>query len=152
MQSQHEILMQDLEFRREFVIERFVGECTEVISRIMHEKGISKSVLSRRLGKSRAWVTQLLSGSRNMTARTLAEVAFALDVELRLQSSLPAANLDQGEWHELGSSTMERGRGGSKPRVIEFRLASQVSDAGWRASVKLGRTEEFEMESPRLIA
>ncbi|MCC7339758.1 MAG: helix-turn-helix transcriptional regulator, partial [Bryobacterales bacterium] len=121
MQSQHEILMQDLEFRREFVIERFVGECTEVISRIMHEKGISKSVLSRRLGKSRAWVTQLLSGSRNMTARTLAEVAFALDVELRLQSSLHAANLDRGEWHELGSSTMERGRGGSKPRVIEFR-------------------------------
>jgi transcriptional regulator with XRE-family HTH domain len=90
MQSQHETLMQDPEFRKEFAIETFVAECTEVISRIMHQKQISKADLARRLGKSRAWVTQLLSGGRNVTVRTLAEVAYELNSELVISPKLPA--------------------------------------------------------------
>lgn len=119
MQSQHETLMQDLEFRKEFAIESFVGECTEVISRIMHEKRISRSVLARRLGKSRAWVTQLLGGSRNVTARTLAEVAFELGVELRIESSLRSANLDQRVLHEVGSRTIDRTHRKSGARIVD---------------------------------
>lgn len=103
MQSQHEILMRDPEFRKEFAIEKFVAECTEVLARVMHEKQVSKADLARRLGKSRAWVTQLLSGGRNVTARTLAEVAFALDVELRLGSSLPPTNMTRQERRRNGS-------------------------------------------------
>ena len=38
-------------------------------------------VLARRLGKSRAAVTQMLEGKTNLTIRTLAEVMFALDGE-----------------------------------------------------------------------
>lgn len=90
MQSHHEILMQDPEYRKQFAIERFVAECTEVISCIMHEKQISKADLARRLGKSRAWVTQLLSGGRNVTVRTLAEVAYELNSELVISPRLPA--------------------------------------------------------------
>jgi hypothetical protein len=42
--------------------------------------------LARRLKKSRAWVTQLLGGNANMTVRTLAEVVYALDAEVKLHA------------------------------------------------------------------
>ncbi len=38
--------------------------------------------LARRLGKSRAAVTQMLEGNANLTIRTLVELMFALDGEL----------------------------------------------------------------------
>ncbi len=43
----------------------------------MGREGITKAALARRLGKSKAYVTQALSGGRNMTLRTLAEFAWA---------------------------------------------------------------------------
>jgi transcriptional regulator with XRE-family HTH domain len=86
MKTQHEALMEDREFRRLLSSEALVAEASEVIARLMAEQDVSKADLARRLKKSRAWVTQLLSGKANMTVRTLAEVAFALDAEVRLQA------------------------------------------------------------------
>ena len=70
MKTQHEILMEDPEFRKLLSIEALVAEASEVIARLMVEQKVSKADLARRLNKSRAWVTQLLSGSANMTVRT----------------------------------------------------------------------------------
>jgi transcriptional regulator with XRE-family HTH domain len=86
MQSQYDELMLDPEFRKEFAVEKFILACTEAISVAMDRQEVSKAELARRLGKSRSWVTQLLSGGRNVTARTLAEVAYALDLELVLDA------------------------------------------------------------------
>lgn len=52
----------------------------------MAEAGVNKAELARRLGKSRAYVTQLLGGRANMTVRTLADVAYALDAEVKLDA------------------------------------------------------------------
>lgn len=86
MKMQHEALMEDREFRRLLSREALVAEASEVIARLMAEQDVSKADLARRLKKSRAWVTQLLSGKANMTVRTLAEVAFTLDAEVKLQA------------------------------------------------------------------
>ncbi len=56
------------------------------IARLMEERKVKKAELARRLGKSRAYVTQMLSGSANLTVRTLAEVAYALGVEVKLEA------------------------------------------------------------------
>ena len=56
----------------------------ELIARLMEDRGVTKAELARRLGKSRAWVTQLLSGRANMTLRTFAEVTYALGAEVAL--------------------------------------------------------------------
>lgn len=48
---------------------------------LMTEQGVSKAALARRLGKSRAYVTQTLAGDRNMTLRTLASFADALGAD-----------------------------------------------------------------------
>ena len=84
--TQFEQLMENPEFRRLYAIEGFVTEATEFIARLMEQQGVSKAELARRLGRSRAYVTRLLNGSANMTIRTLAEVAYALGAEVKLQA------------------------------------------------------------------
>jgi transcriptional regulator with XRE-family HTH domain len=91
MKTRHEVLMEDPEFRRLLSIEALVAEASEVIARLMAEQNVSKADLARRLNKSRAWVTQLLSGKANMTVRTLAEVVYALDSEVKLRAQPPSS-------------------------------------------------------------
>jgi transcriptional regulator with XRE-family HTH domain len=90
MKTQHAVLMEDPEFRRLLSVEALVAEASEVIARLMDEQNISKADLARRMNKSRAWVTQLLSGSANMTVRTLAELAYTLGAEVKLQAQPPS--------------------------------------------------------------
>jgi transcriptional regulator with XRE-family HTH domain len=96
MRTQHEVLMEDPEFRRLLAIEALVAESSEVIARLMADQNVSKADLARRLNKSRAWVTQLLSGKANMTVRTLAEVVYALDAAVKLHAQ-PSSLDDAGK-------------------------------------------------------
>ncbi len=63
----------------------------------MTEQKVNKAELARRLDKSRVWVTQLLSGRANMTVRTLAEVVYALESEVKLSAEPPS-------WKRAGKS------------------------------------------------
>ena len=79
-------MKEDLEFRRLLSVETLAAGASEVIARLMAEQNVSNADLARRLNKSRAWVTQLLSGKTNMTVRTLAEVMYTLDAEVKLHA------------------------------------------------------------------
>jgi transcriptional regulator with XRE-family HTH domain len=72
---------------------------------LMDTQDVSRSELANRLGKSKGHVTQLLGGNTNMTLRTLADVAYALDssisVQARAHSTAASCVLLQKEWpHE----------------------------------------------------
>jgi len=54
--------------------EELILEATELISKIMNDNEITKTELAKRLGKSKAFVTQCLGGSQNLTLRTLADM------------------------------------------------------------------------------
>ena len=84
MKTRHEVLMQDPEYQRLYAIDGLVTDAAEFVSRLMEEQGVSKAELARRLGKSRAWVTRLLSGSADMTMRTFAELVYALGAEVQI--------------------------------------------------------------------
>jgi transcriptional regulator with XRE-family HTH domain len=73
--------------RREYEQERLVLWATDKICEAMDEAEMTKADLARTLGTSRANVTALLSGNRNMTLRTLADVACLLGqrVEISLE-------------------------------------------------------------------
>jgi transcriptional regulator with XRE-family HTH domain len=107
MKTQHEVLMEDPEFRRLLSIEALVAEASEAIAKLMAEQNVSKADLARRLNKSRAWVTQLLSGKANMTIRTLAEAVYVLDAELKLHAQPPS-------WKMAGKPL---GRGWRRPEA-----------------------------------
>ena len=60
---------------------RIVQGASALIRALMDQQGVSKAELARRVGKSRAYVTQSLGGDRNMTLRTLASFADALNAD-----------------------------------------------------------------------
>ncbi len=88
--NDYQELMKDPSFRKLLAIESLVTEAAELIARLMAEKKVNKAALAKRLNRSRAWITQLLSGKTNMSVRTLAELAYALEAEVKLDAQ-PAA-------------------------------------------------------------
>ena len=62
-------------------------EFTEDLCRIMKEKRVSRAELARRIGTSRAHVTQLLGGGANFTLLTMVKLAMALDSAVHIHLS-----------------------------------------------------------------
>jgi plasmid maintenance system antidote protein VapI len=64
-----------------------VIEFTEDLCRIMKEKRVSRAELARRIGTSRAHITQLLGGGANFTLLTMVKLAKALDSAVHIHLS-----------------------------------------------------------------
>ncbi len=74
--------------RRKLLLEEeFILDVTESLCMIMNTQGITRADLARHLGKTKSFVTQILSG-KNLTLRTLANVADALGYKPKLELTL----------------------------------------------------------------
>lgn len=82
--------------------ETLIAEITESLWGVLEHTSVSKSELAARLGTSKGHVSQVLSGSRNMTLRTLSDLCFALKAKPRV--SIDFDTEDAGGW----SSAEER--------------------------------------------
>lgn len=60
--------------------EEFIVDVSEAICEELERQGVSRNDLASKLGKSKSFVSQVLSGARNMTLRTLADIAGAIDM------------------------------------------------------------------------
>lgn len=87
MKTTFQQFAEDANRRRLFEQESLSFEAAELISTLLQEQKVSKAELAKRIGKSKAFVTQLLSGSRNMTMHTFADLAFALGFKVELKPS-----------------------------------------------------------------
>ncbi|MEW6999121.1 transcriptional regulator [Colwelliaceae bacterium BS250] len=80
---------------RAFAREELVYNVTEDFLVILEDFEITKKELARRLGKSRSYVTQILSGSRNMTLGSFSDICFALgfkpEIKLPVQDEAEVA-------------------------------------------------------------
>jgi len=65
--------------------ERAVLEATELVCRLMEERGMSRPELARRLGRTRSDLDRLLDGRVAMTVRTLSDALAALGRAVRLR-------------------------------------------------------------------
>lgn len=79
--------------------EDLIIDITEDILIIMEDKGISKADLSRALGKSRSFVSQTLSGARNMTLKTLSDICYTLEINPNIQLLSEEDALINGNHH-----------------------------------------------------
>ncbi len=75
----------DGENRRLYAQETLIVDVAENLLEMMEERGVSKADLAKKLGTSKAYVTQLFRGSRNITLRTLSDIALALNLEPKIQ-------------------------------------------------------------------
>jgi len=69
------------EGRIRHLTERAIVRVTKQIEEAMEIKGVNRTELAKRLGRSKGWVTQLLDGENNKTIRTLAYVFAVLDAQ-----------------------------------------------------------------------
>ncbi len=65
--------------RRELAEETLIVDVSEAIWEALEKERITKSDLAAMLGVSKARITKLLNGSQNMTLRTVADIADAID-------------------------------------------------------------------------
>jgi len=66
---------------RAFAREELVYNVTEDILVALEDMDVNKKELARRLGRSGSYVTQILSGARNMTLGSLSDICFALGIK-----------------------------------------------------------------------
>jgi transcriptional regulator with XRE-family HTH domain len=81
---------------RAFAREELIYNVTEDINVILEELRVTKNELAKKLGKSRSHITQLLSGSRNMTFGTFSDICFVLKIKPEI--NFPGINLESTEY------------------------------------------------------
>jgi len=80
MRTDYQKLTEDEKFRRLVRQEELILDVTENITRALHETGMTRAELAKKLGRTRGFVSQLLSGGRNLTLRTISDVSMALSL------------------------------------------------------------------------
>lgn len=78
-------LLIDPDFRREYEEERLYGEAVANVGGLLESLEISRQKFADRLGVSAGRVSQMLSGQRNLTLRSLAAMAWALGFEVDIR-------------------------------------------------------------------
>ncbi|NOT58889.1 MAG: helix-turn-helix transcriptional regulator [Acidobacteria bacterium] len=86
-------LFQRIEKTPSYRVEGLKVEVAEQIYLAMQRGGINNAELARRLGKSRAYVTKVLSGNVNFTLETLVTIGDALNCEIALGLKLKASSV-----------------------------------------------------------
>ena len=82
-----------------FARDRLIFNVTEDLLIILEDMEITKSELARRLGKSKSYVTQVLSGARNMTLGSFSDICYALNIKPKID--LPVNKTRINDWeHE----------------------------------------------------
>jgi transcriptional regulator with XRE-family HTH domain len=72
-------MFKELEKGGSYNVEEAKIDIAEQISLAMQKQNVSKAELSRRLGKSRAYVSKILQGGANFTIESLVKILDALD-------------------------------------------------------------------------
>jgi len=91
-QTDYEVFEHSTETRRLLRQEELILEVTEALTAALDRANVTRTQLAERLGKSKGLVSQLLAGGRNLTLRTLADVADALGQTVRVKVC------DREEW------------------------------------------------------
>lgn len=91
--------MEDLRSDPEYWAEAAVDDFTREIVQRMHQQGVSRAELARRLSTSQAYITKLLGGGANFTVLTMARVALALEGVVHIQ--VTDKNVVPLQWAEV---------------------------------------------------
>ena len=68
------------EYERLLCQERLILDVTELLAGALEDDGVTRAELARRLGRTPGFVSQVLGGGRNLTLRTIANIAAALSL------------------------------------------------------------------------
>lgn len=78
------MIIRDKAYARLLAQEEAILECSEAIWERMKAKGLNKDKLARRMERTPPFITQTLNGKNNMTIRTLADYAYAMNCIVKI--------------------------------------------------------------------
>jgi transcriptional regulator with XRE-family HTH domain len=111
----------DEDDRRLLAQETLLLEAQEMVVELMQTAHMNRGQLARALGKSNGFVTQLLSGERNMTLRTLADLAGATGHRVELRAT---PSEQPKRYPALGTSVLNTGlEDAYRNMYMQFRTA-----------------------------
>ena len=67
--------------------EEFILDVTETLTQSLLDSGVTKAELAKRLKRSPGFVSQVFGGGRNLTLRTISDIAAALSLRPTLKLS-----------------------------------------------------------------
>lgn len=114
--------------RLELLEEELILDVAILLAEEMDRQSLSRAQLAEKLGRSRAHVTQLLAG-RNLTLRTLAQVADALSCkpEITLKPEVLAGEVLRIPFHSKQASW--------RVTIRERSVPSKMGDVGSRVEI-----------------
>lgn len=110
--------------------EALIMNVTEDILVAMEDKEITKTDLAKLLHKSKSFVTQTLSGSRNMTLRTLSDIAYNLDLDISIvfkdKTDSAVRNIEHSGWNKGNGIVVNFNKNITKPNEVS-------NDSHWQS-------------------
>ena len=83
---------------RAYAREDLIFNTTEDLLLMIEDLEISKVELAKRLGKSKSYITQVLSGSRNMTLGSFSDICFALGFKPEIKIPVKESVSNENGW------------------------------------------------------
>jgi antitoxin component HigA of HigAB toxin-antitoxin module len=126
-----ETFIDDPEHRRIYEQERLLVDATELIATVMKFKGMKRGDLAEKLGKSRAFITQVLRGNQNLTLKTIGDLLYAMNYRLAMRA-LPLVAYDHGvacPEFELGCWTVTQSAGNNVLQNGDFPPGDVLGEA-----------------------
>jgi transcriptional regulator with XRE-family HTH domain len=121
-------------------IGRVRGELLRALSERKSEGGLSQEALARKLDTERALINRQLSGESNLTLRSLADLAWAMDLEISFELKKPATEAGQNQPVQSQTATTSTVRHGQIKYING--AAKQVSAHAVPANSELGQPKK----------
>lgn len=90
--------MKDKEFERLMMQEDLIMDITEDFCELLEIEKINRSTLAKIMGKTKGYISQLLNGGRNLTLRSLADLAYYLGYSITIQFNKKAIMDDKNSF------------------------------------------------------
>lgn len=100
MDANESLTTHDDTFDRLVRQEEFILDVTETLTQSLQAVGVTKAELAKRLNRSPGFVSQVFGGGRNLTLRTISDIAAALSLRptLKLSSTPQSAPATDTQW------------------------------------------------------
>lgn len=126
--------------------EKLIVDVAEDFWEILEKEGISRKELADRMGKKKSDISQLLSGDRNLSLRTIADIAFYLGHEANLKfRALKRSVTEESGPSGFEVSVEEQGWTSLYPETDGIKSGHQKGGPGYNLVFEIPReaNEEF---------
>ena len=117
--------------------ERLILDVTEQLAGALENSGVTRAELARRMGRTPGFVSQVLGGGRNLTLRTIADIATALSVRPSFKLSWKRTSAPAKPWatSAVHEDTHEIGHWSPRmPQVATVQPVHLLAETGRRTS------------------